>query len=146
MADNGAASTEASEVNTEETKENVSSSSTVPEYRDLADYKSPPLPKEIHKIDAVVKFSQSVNFATNKLNNLKRVNSEIVASACGNMCRLLNLGSMQTDYIPCPDAGGVGAVAVHGKYLAMGGIGIGPNIYIFELPSKKIVSRSSGRH
>jgi len=110
----------------------------LPEYRDVADFKTPSLPKEISRPEAVCRFSQSINFATNKLDNLKRVNSAIVASACGNMCRLLHLASLQTDYIPCQDSGGVGAVAVHGNYLAIAGIGIKPNIYIYELPSKRL--------
>eukprot|EP00750_Incisomonas_marina_P000726 INCI1049.1.p1 GENE.INCI1049.1~~INCI1049.1.p1 ORF type:complete len:1846 (+),score=390.53 INCI1049.1:84-5621(+) len=118
--------------------EDVAAAKVLPAYRDLADFEIQRLPKEISKTDAVFKFSQSVNFATNKLDNLKRVNSELVASACGNMCRLLHLGSLQTDFIPCRDTGGVGAVAVHENFLAIAGIGIRPNIWIYELPSKKL--------
>ncbi|RKO93288.1 hypothetical protein BDK51DRAFT_14775, partial [Blyttiomyces helicus] len=86
--------------------------------------------------------SYSFGFDSHKRSNLHYLNETTLASSIGNVLILLNLRTLEQEYMMGIREGAIGAIAVHPsrKYLAIAEVCSSmPNIYILEYPSMNIL-------
>ncbi|KAJ3033231.1 hypothetical protein HK097_004930, partial [Rhizophlyctis rosea] len=83
----------------------------------------------------------SFGFDATKRSNLFYLNETTVVTAIGNVLTIINLRTMDQQYLPGLRGGGIGSIAVDPTrhYIAVGEVHEeGPNIYIYEFPSLKL--------
>jgi hypothetical protein len=78
----------------------------------------------------------SFGYECQKRNNLVVLDKTTVAFSAGNMVQLLDLSTMEQQYLRSLGGGGIGALAVHPsrQYFAVGEKGSQPVIAIFTYP------------
>ena len=90
-----------------------------------------------------IELKHSFGWETQKRNNLHRLGDNKLLSSAGNSLLLLDLDTLEQQFLLGIDMGGIGAITVHpsGNYFAVGErqLGGAPNIYIYEYPSLKLV-------
>ena len=76
----------------------------------------------------------------NKRNNMYFIESDRIVYATGNCVVFQNIWTKAKEYLLGLECNGVGCVAIHPskKYLAVGGVGHFPKIYIYSYPELKV--------
>jgi WD40 repeat protein len=78
---------------------------------------------------------------TQRRNSLHRMNDSKLLTITGNALLMIDLNTMEQDFLIGIDGGGIGAIAVHpsGTLFAVGEKGTNPNVYVYEYPEIKLV-------
>jgi len=85
----------------------------------------------------------SYGWETQRRNNLHRLGETKLMTCAGSAVVILDLVTLEKEYLEGIDNGGIGAIAVHpsGNYFAVGEkhVGSSPNVYIYEYPSFRLI-------
>jgi WD40 repeat protein len=91
-----------------------------------------------------VELKHSYGWETEKRNNLHRLGDSKLLTSSGTSVLMIDLQTLEQQFLPGIDCGGVGAICVHpsGNFFAVGErqLGGAPNVYIYEFPSLKLVN------
>jgi len=100
------------------------------------------LGKEFIKRETVF-LHHSYGWETQRRNNLHRLGEAKLLTCAGSTVVILDLVTLEKEYLEGIDNGGIGAITVHpsGNYFAVGEkhVGGSPNVYIYEYPSLRLI-------
>jgi len=91
-----------------------------------------------------IELKHSYGWETQKRNNLHRLGDTKLLTSSGTSVLMVDLETLEQQFILGVDCGGIGAICVHpsGNFFAVGErqLGGAPNVYVYEYPSLKLVS------